>query len=48
MAAPDMGGEAKRFAKDLDMPLGRVGPLDGMTPKQLHGARLVLILGVSR
>jgi hypothetical protein len=44
--APGYAGEARRFAKDLN--LGHVGPLDGMTPRQLHGARLVLLLGATR
>ncbi len=44
--APGYAGEAKRFAKDMN--LGHVGPLDGMTPRQLHGARLVLLLGATR
>ena len=48
MAAPGYAAEAKRFARDIDLRPRRVGPLDGMTPKQLHGAKLVLILGVSR
>lgn len=48
MAAPGYAAEAKRFAKDLDLAPARVGPLDGMTPKQLHGAKLVVIVGVSR
>jgi hypothetical protein len=44
--APGYEGEAKRFAKDMN--LGQVGPLDGMKPAQLHGARLVLLLGSAR
>jgi hypothetical protein len=48
MAAPGYGAEAVRFARDLDLSRSRVGPLDGMTPRQLHGAKLVLILGASR
>ena len=46
MYRPGFEAEAKRFAKDMS--LGRVGPLDGLTPVQLHGARLVLILGAAR
>jgi hypothetical protein len=48
MTAPGYAAEALRFARDLDLSKSRVGPLDGMTPKQLHGAKLVLILGASR
>jgi LytR cell envelope-related transcriptional attenuator len=48
MAAPGFAGEALRFAKDMDIPRARVGPLDGMTVKQLHGAKVVLLLGISR
>jgi len=36
-------GEAQRLARDLGVHV--VGPLDGMTPAQLHGAQAVLILG---
>jgi hypothetical protein len=48
MAAPGYAREAKRFATDMGLFQSRVGPLDGMTPRQLHGAKLVLILGSSR
>jgi hypothetical protein len=48
MAAPGYAGEARRFARDMGLGQRRVGPLDGMTPRQLHGAKLVLILGTSR
>jgi hypothetical protein len=48
LTAPGYAAEAKRFARDLNLPRARVGPLDGMTPRQLHGAKLVLILGLSR
>jgi LytR cell envelope-related transcriptional attenuator len=48
MTAPGYAAEAIRFARDIDLPRTRVGPLDGMTPRQLHGAKLVLILGASR
>lgn len=46
MFAPGFEGEAKRFAKDMN--LGQLGPLDGIKPAQLHGARLVFILGSTR
>jgi LytR cell envelope-related transcriptional attenuator len=36
-------GEGRRLARDLGVHV--VGPLDGMTPPQLHGAQAVLILG---
>jgi LytR cell envelope-related transcriptional attenuator len=48
MTAPGYAAEAIRFARDLGLSRTRVGPLDGMIPKQLHGAKLVLILGTSR
>ena len=48
MTAPGYAAEAIRFARDLDLGRSRVGPLDGMTTKQLHGAKLVLILGTNR
>jgi hypothetical protein len=48
MYAPGRDAEAKRFARDLNMPPSEVGPLDGMTAKQLHGGQLVLILGATR
>ena len=35
--------EAKRLAADEGIPL--VGPLDGITLKELHGAHLVIVLG---
>jgi len=35
--------EARRLARDEGIPL--VGPLDGITPRQLHGAQLVVVLG---
>jgi hypothetical protein len=35
--------EAERLAADEGIPL--VGPLDGITPKELHGAHLVIVLG---
>ena len=48
MAAPGFAAEARRFARDMGLGQSRVGPLDGMIPRQLHGAKLVLILGSSR
>jgi LytR cell envelope-related transcriptional attenuator len=48
MAAPGYAAEATRFARDLGLARSRIGPLDGMVPRQLHGAKLVLILGTSR
>lgn len=45
---PRFAGEAMRFARDLNVPVSRVGPLDGMKPRQLHGAQLLLTLGSSR
>jgi hypothetical protein len=48
MTAPGYTAEAKRFARDMGLAQSRVGPLDGMIPRQLHGAKLVLILGLSR
>jgi hypothetical protein len=48
MTAPGYAAEAIRLARDLDLGRSRVGPLDGMTTKQLHGAKLVLILGTNR
>jgi hypothetical protein len=35
--------EARRLARDEGIPL--VGPLDGLTPRQLHGAQVVIVLG---
>jgi hypothetical protein len=46
MYRPGFEAEARRFA--TDMSISQVGPLDGMTPAQLHGAQLGLILGASR
>jgi len=40
---PGHRAEAKRLARDEGIPL--VGPLDGITPRQLHGAQLVIVLG---
>jgi hypothetical protein len=46
MYRPGFRPEAIRFGHDLDVKA--VSPLDGLTPAQLHGAHLVLILGSSR
>jgi hypothetical protein len=46
MYRPGFAEEAKRFARDLNF--GLVEPLDGMKPRQLHGAQIVLILGAAR
>jgi hypothetical protein len=35
--------EAKRLAADMGVTL--VGPLDGLRPRQLHGAQVVVVLG---
>jgi hypothetical protein len=35
--------EARRLARDEGIPV--VGPLDGITPRQLHGAHVVIVLG---
>lgn len=43
MYRPGFASEGRRLARDLGV--GVVGPLDGMRPKQLHGAHAVLILG---
>jgi len=48
MYAPGFAGEAKRFVRDLGMSAATYGPLDGMKKAQLHGAKLVLILGASK
>ena len=40
---PGHRAEAKRLARDEAIPL--VGPLDGIKPRQLHGAQLVIVLG---
>lgn len=44
MYRPGYRAEAHRLARDLRLKV--VGPLDGMKPKQLLGAHLVLVLGV--
>jgi hypothetical protein len=43
MYRPGFAAEGKRLARDLGIRL--VSPLDGMRPKQLHGAHTVVILG---
>ncbi|HMI99722.1 MAG TPA: LytR C-terminal domain-containing protein [Gaiellaceae bacterium] len=43
MYRPGRLPEAKRLSADLGIAL--VGPLDGITPRQLHGAQLVVVLG---
>jgi hypothetical protein len=46
MFRPGFRREAARFGRDLN--IGSVGPLDGMKPGQLHGAQVVVLLGVAR
>ena len=36
-------GDAKRLARDMKLKV--VGPLDGLAPKALHGAQIVVLLG---
>ena len=43
MYRPGFKGEAQRLARDLGVKV--VSPLDGVRPRQLHGAQAVLILG---
>lgn len=43
MYRPGFEGEGRRLARDLGVRV--VGPLDGMRPRELHGAHAVLILG---
>jgi hypothetical protein len=43
MYRPGYGAEASRLGRDLRIRVIR--PLDGMSPRQLLGAHLVLILG---
>jgi hypothetical protein len=43
MFKPGFAGEARRFARDLRVK--RVGPLDGVRPRELGRAHLVFILG---
>jgi hypothetical protein len=40
---PGYRPEAKRLARDEGISL--VGPLDGITPRQLHGAQVAIVLG---
>jgi hypothetical protein len=46
MYRPGFAGEARRFARDLNLSL--VQPLDGMKPAQLSGAQILVIIGASR
>jgi LytR cell envelope-related transcriptional attenuator len=46
MYAPRFRAEALRFRRDLGLTV--VAPLDGMTPRELKGAKLVEILGAAR
>jgi hypothetical protein len=43
MYKPGFAGEARRFGRDLQ--IKRVGPLDGVRPRELGRAHLVFILG---
>jgi hypothetical protein len=43
MYRPGFAAEGKRLGRDLGIAL--VSPLDGMRPRQLHGAHTVVILG---
>jgi hypothetical protein len=43
MYKPGFAGEARRFARDLRVK--RIGPLDGVRPRELGRAHLVFILG---
>jgi hypothetical protein len=43
MYRPGYRGEGMRLARDLHLRI--VGPLDGMRPRQLHGAQAVVLLG---
>ena len=45
MYRPGRRPEAQRLAADLGV--GIVGPLDGMSVRQLHGAQTVVVLGAS-
>jgi hypothetical protein len=45
MYRPGFQAEALRLTKDMGMPRRRAVPLDGMRTGELHGARLVLIVG---
>ena len=46
MYRPGFAAEARRLGRDLSLSL--VTPLDGMKPRQLRGAQIVLILGAAR
>ena len=46
MYRPGFAGEARRFARDLNLSL--VEPLDGLKPRALPGAQLLVIVGASR
>jgi hypothetical protein len=43
MYRPPFAGEAKRLARDLGIRV--IGPLEGMQPSSLHGAKLAVVLG---
>ena len=43
MYRPGYQGDAKRLARDMKLKV--VGPLDGLAPKALHGAQIVVLLG---
>ena len=43
MYKPGFAGEAQRLARDLRV--RRVGPLDGMRPRELGNAHVVFVLG---
>jgi hypothetical protein len=45
MYRPGLRGEAERLARDLGLGSGSAVPLDGMSPADLSGARLALIVG---
>ncbi len=48
MYRPGFEREGKRFAVDMNLRRSQVGPLDGLKPGQLKGAKLVYILGNAR
>jgi hypothetical protein len=43
MYRPGLNREASRLARDLG--IFRAGPLDGLRPRDLHGAKLAIVLG---
>ncbi len=45
MFQPGLRAEALRLARDLHVRV--VSPLDGLRPRDLHGAKLALVLGRS-